>query len=94
MTKIIFFFLVVGCGQSIVHNIRNEYALNSRQRVDYSPQEGEWLPPHYNERQVLNSSALDQIYCEQQFLCTPPSTFSPLKNFSRFEASFKFVQYA
>ena len=58
--------------------------INKRQRVDYSPLLGSWLPPSFASPSVLSSSSTssndsvsDSLYCDQQYVCTPPSSFIP-----------------
>ena len=49
--------------------------INKRQRVDYSPLIGSWLPPSFISPSTSNDSVSDSLYCDQQYLCTPPSSF-------------------
>mmetsp|Transcript_14540 Transcript_14540/g.19959 ORF Transcript_14540/g.19959 Transcript_14540/m.19959 type:complete len:254 (-) Transcript_14540:12-773(-) len=56
-------------------------SFKSQSRVDFSPGGGSWLPPHYIQSDPgVNLTALKSLYCDERYLCTPPSKFSPPEN--------------
>ena len=60
-------------------------SINSQLRIDFSPEGGIWLPPHYSKSDPgVNETLLKSLYCDERYLCTPSSKFFSPGSIDRF----------